>query len=700
MDLLQSLLPRNILDKFINKEALRSDKIFENIKLKNIKKFNRFKNKDITRNTSNWIENLTEVTIPDCVTEILSLGPNFAVPLKSADDIPVPDIISNIEAGIINLNSNAKDDIRSKCCNIITNHKNKLKNKNSYSKQQKILQKKIDKTKSFIKQNSNLKILIPDKSNKTVVMYNKDYDKKMNDLLQDQNTYKEINSDPTNIHQKNNNALINRWENLMYISPNTAKKLKIQNAQPPRIYGMPKLHKKNIPLRPIVSCIQSPYEKLSKFLKNILQNIINKNNHYIKDSVDFKEKIKNICLPKDYLLISLDVVSLYTNIPLTLAKEVIRKKWDEIKKFTDIPLLEFLAAIDMTLNSTYFLYNEKYYKQIEGCAMGASISSVIAQLVLEDLEENILNNLGFHIPFFYRYVDDCITAVPNNKTADILNSFNSYHNKLQFTIEIENLNKINFLDTTLHHLDNTIKTEWYTKETWSSRYINYLSQHPLSQKKSVIIGLADRAIKLSSPEYREKSLKKAKEALRLNDYPENLINSIFKKRIHIFYNQGQKNKKDRKQNNYISLPYIPNLSEKLNHTLKEHNIIVAHKSHNLLNSNFSSLKAKIAKQKKSNIVYQIPCNDCNGVYIGQTCQLLKNRLNGHKYDKKNKTALTNHMLEKEHTFNYEQVQILRTENHTKKREIYEMIEIQRNHNSINSKADTKQLSKIYYNIIK
>jgi hypothetical protein len=129
------------------------------------------------------------------------------------------------------------------------------------------------------------------------------------------------------------------------------------------------------------------------------------------------------------------------------------------------------------------MYKDKFFKQIEGCAMGASISSVIAQLVLEDLEESMLNNLNYPIPFFYRYVDDCITAIPKDKIDDILKHFNSYHKKIQFTIEIENQNKINFLDTTLHHLDNNVKTEWFTKETWSSRYLNYGSQHPMTQKK-------------------------------------------------------------------------------------------------------------------------------------------------------------------------------------------------------------------------
>ena len=76
--------------------------------------------------------------------------------------------------------------------------------------------------------------------------------------------------------------------------------------------------------------------------------------------------------------------------------------------------------------------------------MGASISSVIAQIVMEDLEETTLKKLDFHIPFFYRYVDDCITCVPKNKTNKILTKFNSYHKLLQFTLEIEENKKIIF----------------------------------------------------------------------------------------------------------------------------------------------------------------------------------------------------------------------------------------------------------------
>lgn len=490
-----------------------------------------------------------------------------------------------------------------------------------------------------------------------------------------------------------------------YISPKTAKELKRHNSIPPRIYGLPKLHKQNVPLRPIVSCIQSPLENVSKFLKSILQNIINRNNYYIKDSWHFRDKMKNKTIPEDHVLVSLDVVSLYTNIPTELALEVVEKRWNILQAYTSLPLEEFLDAVRMTLTSTYFAYEEKFYRQVDGCAMGASISSVIAQLVLEDLEEAIISQLDFTPPFFYRYVDDCILAIPNYKSDYILNKFNSYHPKLRFTIELQENNQINFLDMTLHNEKGKIRTAWYTKHTWSGRYINFSSQHPVTQKKSVIAGLADRAIHLSDPEYRQKSIKKAKEALLLNNYPVKMIDSIFKKRIHRFYNEsGVSSTRVRCQDKkYLTLPYVAGLSERIHNTFKnryENKVTVSHRSFNLLGRNFSNLKTPIPKGKRSNIVYEIPCKNCNGVYIGQTYQYLKNRLNGHRYDKKNKTALTGHETEYKHKFDYDKTRILRTETNKKKREIYEMIYIQKNENAINSRTDTKNLSKIYYNLIK
>lgn len=65
--------------------------------------------------------------------------------------------------------------------------------------------------------------------------------------------------------------------------------------------------------------------------------------------------------------------------------------------------------------------------QIEGCDMGASISSFITQLVLKDLEECTINNMDF----------DLYNSNTKRLTEKIKNQFNNYHRKLQFTIETE-----------------------------------------------------------------------------------------------------------------------------------------------------------------------------------------------------------------------------------------------------------------------
>lgn len=172
--------------------------------------------------------------------------------------------------------------------------------------------------------------------------------------------------------------------------------------------------------------------------------------------------------------------------------------------------------------------------------MGSSISSVIAQLVMENLEESVLKKFKFKIPLYYRYVDDCIMLIPKEKNEYVLKEFNAFHKRIQFTIETQKDNSISFLDTIIYNTQGTLKTMWYTKKTWSSRYLNYNSNHPKKQKKSVIIGLTDRAISLSDPEYRENAIKKAKDALILNNYPTRLINKTFKQRIHKYYNSDTK----------------------------------------------------------------------------------------------------------------------------------------------------------------
>lgn len=118
-------------------------------------------------------------------------------------------------------------------------------------------------------------------------------------------------------------------------------------------------------------------------MSNILSNIINNNPHYIKDSFHFKNFINSITIPENHSIFSLDIVSLYTNIPNELIINVITEKWSKISEHTKIPKQEFLNAIKLVVNTNYFQYHNNFYQQIDGCAMGSPLSSTIAQIVME-----------------------------------------------------------------------------------------------------------------------------------------------------------------------------------------------------------------------------------------------------------------------------------------------------------------------------
>jgi len=125
------------------------------------------------------------------------------------------------------------------------------------------------------------------------------------------------------------------------------------------------------------------------------------------------------------------------------------------------------------------------YRQTFGTFMGFSMSPVIAAIVLQDLEKKALNNINLKLSFYYRYVNDIIMAAPSDHSTNILNVFNSFHNRLQFIIEFENNRYISFLDLLSNVVDNNIKIDLFHKKTgrFSGRFLSYFSNHPLCQKK-------------------------------------------------------------------------------------------------------------------------------------------------------------------------------------------------------------------------
>lgn len=108
-----------------------------------------------------------------------------------------------------------------------------------------------------------------------------------------------------------------------------------------------------------------------------------------------------------------------------------------IKNKTNIPLDEFLTAINLVINSTYFKFNNRYYKQIFGTPIGSPLSPIIADIVLQDIENKALKLLTIK-PFTYlRFVDDIFIVAPTHYMDEIFNTFNSLHDRLKLHIKLE-----------------------------------------------------------------------------------------------------------------------------------------------------------------------------------------------------------------------------------------------------------------------
>ena len=105
---------------------------------------------------------------------------------------------------------------------------------------------------------------------------------------------------------------------------------------------------------------------------------------------------------------------------------------------------------------------------------------------MQDLEMNSLERFGTELLFFFKYVDNIVTAVLHNFIDKFVEVFNASHPRLQFTLEIGG-DRLNFLDIIILNVNGTIEFNMYHKSTFSGKYFSFLSFHPLSQKRGVLM---------------------------------------------------------------------------------------------------------------------------------------------------------------------------------------------------------------------
>ena len=197
---------------------------------------------------------------------------------------------------------------------------------------------------------------------------------------------------------------------------------------PPKFYGLPKIHKPDTPLRPIVSSCGSVTYGLPKELAKILKSLEGKVPHHINSTQDFVEQVKHITLAPGECLSSYDVSALFTSVPIDPALKIIKDllvKDPTLKDRTAIGIDDIILQLEFCLKNTYFSFQGQFFEQVEHAAMGSPVGPIVANLYMEHLEQKAVST-ALHPPrFWHRYVDDTFVIHKEANKQGFLQHINS-----------------------------------------------------------------------------------------------------------------------------------------------------------------------------------------------------------------------------------------------------------------------------------
>ena len=655
------------------------------MKIRQQKKFEKlFRKKKATEKISSddfsdiqkrWVQNKSSKVLDKATTSLLSKGLNFAI---APQHIPTEEIITSTELACKKLDPETAASLRSEVARSV---KRKKKVRPNISLEElKALQE--------LKRDQELSILPADKGRCTVVLDRSEYENKIQKLLEDKKTYELLKKDPTTTVKNKLLNIMKKWKKEGTLSQELYKQIYPTSDLAPKFYGLPKIHKPLMPLRPIVAGNGSVTENVAKHLAKILNAVKGKNPHSIRNSVDFVNKVKDLQVPPSQKMVSFDVSALFTSIPVELALKAIENKlskdnsWKEI---TELSLQKVLTLLELCLSTTYFVFKGQFYRQKFGAPMGSPISPGVADLCMEEFEEDMLANCPDHLAphVWYRFVDDTFTTLHEYSIEDFTTFLNSRNEHIQFTREVEEEDTLPFLDVCVKLLDDgCVKTTVFRKATHTDQYLNWESNHHLDHKRSVVRTLLNRAeTHVSDPEDQDQERSHVKKVLAANGY-----------RAWAFKIPNQKNKEERQKQKemntpqvrppLVGLPYIQGLSEELQRIFKAHGVNSFLKPTNTLRQILVKPKDPTPKEQKCGVVYNVECGDCQNSYVGETSRKMKTRFDEHcKSD--NQSAILEHLKETGHSLSLENVNILVNEPKLPSRKIREALEIYKRRPSLN-----------------
>ena len=290
-----------------------------------------------------WVINLSSKPLTKAQRSVLAKDPNFVVSPKHPPNL---EYITAIEAACTKLSQQDAEELRA---NVNWTLRASHPPKPNLTKAQNLAIRELKKDRDCI-------VLTADKGVEMVIMDRQEYISKANNLLS-QNTYRSIQWDPINTIKNKLINILKRVKSQTGLNNQTYKAMYPTGCVPPKFYGLPKIHKLDTPLRPIVSSCGSVTYGVAKELAKILKPLVGKSPHHINSTQDFVEQVRHITLVPGECLSSYDVSALFTSVPIDPALKIIKDllvKDPTLKDRTVIGVDDIILLLEFCLKNTYF----------------------------------------------------------------------------------------------------------------------------------------------------------------------------------------------------------------------------------------------------------------------------------------------------------------------------------------------------------
>ena len=436
-----------------------------------------------------------------------------------------------------------------------------------------------------LRRNKSIVIFPADKGGAIVIQNRENYIKTATEHLESldskgKRVYDEIRSDITKDIAIQVNHVIDEAKLQSVVDEDTAEGLKVVNPNAGNIYMLPKIHKdpksRNPPPRPICNSKNTPTEKISQWVDEQLQPLVKELPSYLQDDSDFLRKINELNqqekLPPGTLLVTLDIKSLYTNIPTEGGEAACRYFLEKSHKKLCV-VSTIMKFISLILKFNFFKFGNNFFIQRSGTAMGTKMAPSYANLFMGYLEKDLLMNC-LHKPLvWYRYIDDIflIWTHGQEKLDDFLKLVNENKYGMVFEAGSDSISTISvpFLDVNVVLRDGRLITDLYVKPTDKFQYLDFKSCHPYHQKANLPHGLALRIRRICSETSDFKHhCENLVSRLRSRGFKMGLIKDAIRKASSITREEAlkpteQTEKEDRVIFSLTYNPRLPNINEKL-----------------------------------------------------------------------------------------------------------------------------------------